>query len=178
MSETGIRASTEQRDETIDLLTEAFNRGRLNTDEWNDRVRRAAGAVTVEELRGLLDDLPYLGFDELTANSPIPPGAYEKWMKDAALALEEKKRIDGVWLKLSVLTVNFVVTPTVCAILLWNYSPYGAMLVATILMALCGFIAAVGFVVVQESIERNHRTLGVLVEFMREKLDSTFGGGR
>jgi len=53
-----IRASAQERDETVQRLQTAFAEGRLNVEEFEAYVRAALTAQTQEELGGLLADLP------------------------------------------------------------------------------------------------------------------------
>jgi hypothetical protein len=56
----GLRASDADRDHTIALLRRHHVDGRLDWEEFSERLDRASQARTREELRGLLSDLPPL----------------------------------------------------------------------------------------------------------------------
>jgi hypothetical protein len=54
----GVRASDADRDHTITLLRRHHVEGRLDWDEFSERLDRASRARTREELRELMTDLP------------------------------------------------------------------------------------------------------------------------
>jgi Domain of unknown function (DUF1707) len=56
--EQGVRASDADRDQTISLLRRHHVDGRLDWDEFSERLERASQARTREELQALLTDLP------------------------------------------------------------------------------------------------------------------------
>lgn len=53
-----MRASTEDRDRAVELLTRAYTEGRLTKDEHDARVERAMTAATFAELDAVVVDLP------------------------------------------------------------------------------------------------------------------------
>ena len=53
-----MRASTEDRDRAVELLTRAYTEGRLDKDEHDARVERAMTASTFAELDSVVIDLP------------------------------------------------------------------------------------------------------------------------
>jgi hypothetical protein len=53
-----MRAGTTDRQATVDHLTRHFTEGRLNPEEFDDRVGKAYAATHLDELPGLLADLP------------------------------------------------------------------------------------------------------------------------
>jgi uncharacterized protein DUF4190/uncharacterized protein DUF1707 len=53
-----MRASTEDRDRAVELLTRAYTEGRLDKDEHDARVGRAMTAATFAELDAVVLDLP------------------------------------------------------------------------------------------------------------------------
>ena len=53
-----MRAATVDRERAVDVLKAAFAEGRLNQDEYNDRMGRAYAAKTYGELVALTGDLP------------------------------------------------------------------------------------------------------------------------
>lgn len=55
-----LRVSDAERTEVAERLGQHYGDGRLNTDEFNERVERAMGAKTQSDLSGLFDDLPNL----------------------------------------------------------------------------------------------------------------------
>lgn len=56
-----MRASTEDRDRAVELLTRAYTEGRLTKDEHDARVERAMTAATFAELDAVVIDLPGAG---------------------------------------------------------------------------------------------------------------------
>ena len=53
-----MRAATADRERTVDVLKAAFAEGRLDQDEYNDRMGRAYTARTYGDLVALTGDLP------------------------------------------------------------------------------------------------------------------------
>jgi Domain of unknown function (DUF4190)/Domain of unknown function (DUF1707) len=53
-----MRASTEDRDRAVELVTRAYTEGRLTKDEHDARVERAMTAATFAELDSVVIDLP------------------------------------------------------------------------------------------------------------------------
>lgn len=72
-----IRASDADRERTAALLREHHAEGRLNAEEFNDRLDKALAAKTIGELDALLADLPGIDLYRLPAAGirPAPPGA-------------------------------------------------------------------------------------------------------
>jgi hypothetical protein len=56
-----MRASTEDRDRAVELLTRAYTEGRLDKNEHDTRVERAMTATTFAELDAVVIDLPGAG---------------------------------------------------------------------------------------------------------------------
>lgn len=60
MQDPDLRVSDAERSEVADRLGRHYSDGRLNTEEFNERVERAMNAKTQSDLSGLFDDLPSL----------------------------------------------------------------------------------------------------------------------
>ncbi len=58
MSLPPLRATDREREETVEALRAAFAAGCLDSDELEDRAGRAYAAVTKDDLRSLVRDLP------------------------------------------------------------------------------------------------------------------------
>jgi uncharacterized membrane protein len=56
-----MRVSDAERQSVADRLAEHFSSGRLDQEEFDERVSRAMGAKTRADLNGLFDDLPESG---------------------------------------------------------------------------------------------------------------------
>ena len=56
--DSGIRASDAEREHHVELLREHAAQGRLTVEELSERLDRAYGAVTRDQLAVLVDDLP------------------------------------------------------------------------------------------------------------------------
>jgi len=56
-----MRVSDAERQAVADRLAEHFSSGRLDQEEFDERVSRAMGAKTRADLNGLFDDLPEAG---------------------------------------------------------------------------------------------------------------------
>jgi hypothetical protein len=63
-----IRVSDAERDQAVAELSEHFQSGRLNQEEFEDRSGRALQARTVSDLAGLFTDLPHNAVP-----APTPP---------------------------------------------------------------------------------------------------------
>ena len=76
-----MRASTEDRDRAVELLTRAYTEGRLTKDEHDARVERAMTASTFAELDAVVVDLP--------GARPVapPPPAQPQLAKTNSLAI-------------------------------------------------------------------------------------------
>jgi hypothetical protein len=71
-----VRAADADREETAAVLRRHYELGRLDTPEFELRIDRCYGAATVEELRGLVADLPRNSADSPTrepARLPLRP---------------------------------------------------------------------------------------------------------
>lgn len=60
-SDQHMRVSDAERQAVADRLAEHFSSGRLDQEEFDERVSRAMGAKTRADLNGLFDDLPESG---------------------------------------------------------------------------------------------------------------------
>ncbi|GLW31290.1 DUF1707 SHOCT-like domain-containing protein [Actinoplanes regularis] len=58
MGREGMRAGDSDRQRVADQLKSALDEGRLDLNEYDERVQRAYSARTYADLDGLLDDLP------------------------------------------------------------------------------------------------------------------------
>ena len=70
----GLRASRADREWVIDLLKAAFVQGRLDKDEFDARIGRAAASRTYGELAAVTADIPAEAIGALPA-PPARPGA-------------------------------------------------------------------------------------------------------
>jgi hypothetical protein len=77
-----LRVSDAERTEVAERLGRHYSEGRLNTDEFNERVERAMGAKTQSDLAGLFDDLP--GLEE---HPDVPARRERRRSNHAALVL-------------------------------------------------------------------------------------------
>jgi hypothetical protein len=59
-----MRVSDAERQEVADRLAEHFSSGRLDQEEFDERVSRAMSAKTRADLSGLFDDLPESGMGQ------------------------------------------------------------------------------------------------------------------
>ena len=85
-----MRASDQDRDAAAQRLQAAFAEGRLNDDEFDQRMRTALVAVTRPELEKLSADLPAATPPASNAVSLPPPGKY-------AVAYKSSIRRGGRW---------------------------------------------------------------------------------
>jgi hypothetical protein len=67
MNRPDLRASDADRDEVVTLLRHHAQEGRLTVEELDERCAKALSAVTIGDLRALLDDLPR------ESRPPAPP---------------------------------------------------------------------------------------------------------
>ena len=68
-----LRVSDAERAEVADRLARHYGDGRLDKEEFDERVGRAMAAKTAGDFQGLFDDLPDL--PGTTSGMPIAPGA-------------------------------------------------------------------------------------------------------
>jgi hypothetical protein len=69
-----LRASTADRERAIDVLKAAFAEGRLDQEEYTDRVGQAHASRTYGELGALIADLPVGPFGTLAPAPPLAAG--------------------------------------------------------------------------------------------------------
>jgi len=70
-SDPNIRVSHAERTEVADRLSKHYGDGRLDEEEFNERLDRAMNAKTRADLDGLFDDLP--GHEDPPSPAPGPP---------------------------------------------------------------------------------------------------------
>jgi hypothetical protein len=69
-----LRVSDADRSAVADLLGRHYADGRLDNDEFNERVTRAMTAKTSADFQGLLDDLPAVpGVPAAALHQPVAP---------------------------------------------------------------------------------------------------------
>jgi len=82
MGREGMRAGDADRQRIADQLKSALDEGRLDLNEYDERVQRAYSARTYGDLDGLLDDLPGtvgVQHSQVQPHSPAPqPAAVAK----------------------------------------------------------------------------------------------------
>lgn len=66
-----MRLSNAERTEVADRLSKHYGDGRLDEEEFNERLDRAMKAKTRADLDGMFDDLP--GLEETPRSAPAPP---------------------------------------------------------------------------------------------------------
>jgi hypothetical protein len=132
-----MRASDRDRQQVVDLLRDGLEAGRLNMDEYVDRMGRAYQATTHGDLAALHADLPVAGARAAApvVSAPVvsAPAARRCGLAGLPLAL---RVLWTIWLTL--VSINVVVWALVCATTghliypwpLWVAGPYGAILFA------------------------------------------------
>ncbi|MCO5973240.1 DUF1707 SHOCT-like domain-containing protein [Actinoallomurus soli] len=94
-----LRASDQDRDETVQRLQVAFAEGRLTDGEFDERMRGALAARTYGDLAGLLADLP-AATAPVTPRPAVPalpkPGRYTVAYKDI-VRLAGRWRVPGTY---------------------------------------------------------------------------------
>jgi hypothetical protein len=68
-----IRVSHAERQEVADRLSKHYGDGRLDEEEFNERLDKAMKAKTRADLSGLFDDLPDSGEPRTSAMTPAQP---------------------------------------------------------------------------------------------------------
>ena len=79
-----VRVGTAEREQAAAALGEHFAAGRLDLDEYDDRVSRAYAAKTAGELVALFEDLPRP--QPAPAAAPPTPRRRQPWIPAAVLA--------------------------------------------------------------------------------------------
>jgi Domain of unknown function (DUF1707) len=88
MGREGMRAGDSDRQRVADQLKSALDEGRLDLNEYDERVQRAYNARTYGDLDGLLDDLPgtvpaqHAQMQQHAAPQPVAP-PQQAWKKDS-----------------------------------------------------------------------------------------------
>ena len=132
-----MRASDHDRQEAVDRLREAVQDGRLQLDEFADRMGLAYQALTYGDLAPLCADLP-AGSKARQAAAPRAPAVPAPGSSHATLAglPTTLKVLWTIWL--AAVSINIVVWALVSATTahllypwpLWVAGPYGAALLA------------------------------------------------
>jgi hypothetical protein len=143
-SDPRIRASDDDRDRTASLLREHHAAGRLDAEEFNERLDQTFAAKTVGELDGLLSDLPSIDLYRLPDHGlprrPPVPGAssHAEALAAAAGAARPHGRFSpawqaawGSWLSVSaVLIVIWTLSGMGYPWFAWIVGPWGAIMLA------------------------------------------------
>lgn len=131
-----MRASDRDRQEVVDRLRGAVQDGRLQMDEFTDRMGRAYQALTYGDLAPLCADLPAAGSKQRAAPSAPPASVCGPWRGVFAGLPTTLKVLWTIWL--AIVSVNVVVwglvSVTTTHLLypwpLWVAGPWGAALLA------------------------------------------------
>ena len=142
-SDPRIRASDDDRDRTATLLREHHAAGRLDAEEFNERLDKTFAAKTVGELDDLLSDLPSIDLyrlpDHGLSRRPAVPGATSHLGAMAAAgAARPHGRFSpawqaawGSWLSVSaVLIVIWTLSGMGYPWCAWIVGPWGAVMLA------------------------------------------------
>jgi hypothetical protein len=142
-SDPRIRASDDDRDRTATLLREHHAAGRLDAEEFNDRLDKAFAAKTVGELDELLSDLPSIDLYRLPDHGlprrpPVPGASSHAGALAAAGAGRPHGRFSpawqaawGSWLSVSaVLVVIWTLSGMGYPWFAWIVGPWGAIMLA------------------------------------------------
>jgi hypothetical protein len=137
-----IRASDDDRDRTATLLREHHAAGRLDAEEFNERLDQTFAAKTVGELDELLSDLPSIDLYRLPDHGlprrPPVPGASSHLEAMAAAGVRPHGRFSpawqaawGSWLSVSaVLIVIWTLSGMGYPWFAWIVGPWGAVMLA------------------------------------------------
>lgn len=140
-----IRASDEDRDRAASLLREHHAAGRLDADEFNERLDQAYHAKTLGDLDQIMSDLPAIDLYRLPDENlrryrgPTPGGGSLVEMSAQSGALARHSRFSQAWL--AAWSTWFTVS-LVCFVIwglsgagsylwpLWVAGPWGAVMLA------------------------------------------------
>lgn len=115
-----IRASDEDRQRVVDLLAEHHVAGRLDQDEFAERMEAAYAAKTLGDLGRLMRDLPRIDVPTRPQQCGPRPGAvraaFASWLSTAVLVLV-------IWLATSVASGHLTYFWP-----FWVLGPWGAVL--------------------------------------------------
>jgi hypothetical protein len=125
-----LRASDEDRDRTAALLREHHALGRLDAEEFSDRLDKTFAATTMGELENLLSDLPRMDLYRL------PDAAMTRQPRQAQVQAGSRGRMPAGWRAVwgVYLTVNllclvvWVLSGAGYPWFLWVAGPWGAIL--------------------------------------------------
>ena len=141
-SDPRIRASDDDRDRTASLLREHHAAGRLDAEEFNDRLDKTFAAKTVGELDDLLSDLPSIDLYRLPDHGlprrPVPGAGSHLGAMAAAGVGRPHGRFSpawqaawGSWLSVSaVLIVLWALSGMGYPWFAWIVGPWGAIMLA------------------------------------------------
>ena len=117
-----LRASDADRERTVQLLREHHAEGRLDMEEFHERLNAAYAAKTMGELNGLLSDLPGIDLYRLPSAGlrPAPPGT-GGW-SPARRPSDSVARVAAQWATWGVTSSALVVTWLVVAIVSGGYA--------------------------------------------------------
>ncbi|MBB2909454.1 hypothetical protein FHS43_000700 [Streptosporangium becharense] len=87
--EPGMRASDDDRDRVASVLREHYAQGRLDSEEFGERLERLYASKTYGELATLTSDLPDVDLSRLPAAAPAPS-------KDVA-PKEDQRGLTAAW---------------------------------------------------------------------------------
>lgn len=113
-----VRVGTAEREQAASALGEHFAAGRLELDEYDDRVRRAYSAKTVGDLSVLFTDLPR------PAPAPAPPAESRRPRSLLPVALVAALVI-AVVVALTTHIVPFFIFPAILFVLIRGHQRLG-----------------------------------------------------
>jgi hypothetical protein len=139
-----IRASDDDRERTVALLREHHAAGRLDVDEFNERMDKAYAAKTLGELDELMSDLPVIDLYRLPDASLPPhyrrqiPGSGSGSLAVAAGGIARGHRFSpawqaawGSWFSITLLCfVIWALSGAGYVWPLWIAGPWGAVMLA------------------------------------------------
>jgi hypothetical protein len=103
-----LRASDAERERTVEVLREAFTQGRLESEEFNERVDAAYAAKTHAQLGALTADLPAGGAAVAGPGVVIPDAHWHPstgHRHGSALQHGDRAALRGIWSGWAAMTV-------------------------------------------------------------------------
>ena len=127
-SDRSIRASDDDRERVVASLRDHYAAGRLNGEEFNERLDKAYAATTLGQLADLQTDLPA----PQLAQPSVPAQTAGPVMARSGRSLAEWRAAFGSWLSVSLVCFVIWLLSGAAANLwfLWPSGIYGAVLLA------------------------------------------------
>lgn len=170
------RAGRVQREETMDVLSQALTDGRIDLGEFTERSEKAAEAKTVQELRDLVVDLPVFPVEEYKVRDHLPMGVYDRWTKEAKREIERSSKLQSAYWAV-ILPIIFVIAP-IMGYFMYDKTEGGTAVAIAMSFGIAlvvGVITAIAVVLHIIDIRNNNEQMSVLLQYIKSKMEAILG---